>query len=378
MNKVYRLVWNTSLGTWVCAAETVRARGKRGKIASGLLDMRRSPLCVRTPICWRAGALQLASLPLALTNLCGLAHAAQPPPNPTALPSGGQVVAGRTQMRQRGVGTLMIDQGSAPATIDWQSSNIVTAAAVNIVQPSSRAVAFSRVVGADTSQIFGKLSANGQAFLSKPNGVIFGRSVSIDVGVIGDIWGIRGIGRIGRNGDIDGGADSADCNVSPVGSNVSPAGANNSRAGTGPGMDQNGDTTLASEINANANANANPDISMREERLDRDTIVLRIPQATPTTPEPSAVRVALRRNRQRLRFRDPAAPASAGGPADRAARQSHPDHRQTAAQAASLPTRCSTRSSFADRQNRPLGDLPLQTLATVNGKTTVIAVLEWR
>ena len=37
MNRIYRLVWNASLGLWVAVAENAKGRGKGGRAASALL-----------------------------------------------------------------------------------------------------------------------------------------------------------------------------------------------------------------------------------------------------------------------------------------------------------------------------------------------------
>ncbi|MGQ0656335.1 MAG: two-partner secretion domain-containing protein, partial [Betaproteobacteria bacterium] len=106
------------------------------------------------------------------------AHA-QPAAN--ALPSGGRVSAGEASIRQAGA-AMAIQQSSARAAIDWQTFNVGSAASVTFAQPSASAIALNRVVGADPSQIFGRLSANGQVFLTNPNGVLFGPGAQVDVG----------------------------------------------------------------------------------------------------------------------------------------------------------------------------------------------------
>src|SRR5688572_2481232 len=99
----------------------------------------------------------------------------------TALPTGGQVVGGQAGISQSGA-AMRIDQSSARAAIDWQSFNIGAGASVTFNQPSSSAIALNRVLGSSGSEIYGRLSANGQVFLINPNGVLFGRSAQVDVG----------------------------------------------------------------------------------------------------------------------------------------------------------------------------------------------------
>src|SRR5688572_14150810 len=99
----------------------------------------------------------------------------------TALPTNGRVVGGEASISQSGA-AMRIEQSSTRAAIDWQSFNIGAQASVSFQQPSASAVALNRVLGASGSEIFGRLSSNGQVFLTNPNGVLFGRSAQVDVG----------------------------------------------------------------------------------------------------------------------------------------------------------------------------------------------------
>lgn len=158
MNHTYRLVWNTESQRYVPAPECARSRGKgsRGKA-------RVKPLALL--------------LGLALAQA---AFAAQPPA-PTTLPTGGQVVAGQAGIAQSG-SQMTVNQGSDKAIINWQSFNIGSQAGVTFVQPSTSAVALNRVIAGDASQIYGRLTANGQIWLINPNGVLFGAGSKVDVG----------------------------------------------------------------------------------------------------------------------------------------------------------------------------------------------------
>ncbi len=66
--------------------------------------------------------------------------------------------------------------------INWQSFNILQGQTVQFVQPNSSSVALNRIVGSDSSSIFGTLSANGQVFLVNPNGILFAPGASVNVG----------------------------------------------------------------------------------------------------------------------------------------------------------------------------------------------------
>ncbi|WP_426193946.1 YDG domain-containing protein [Massilia sp. DWR3-1-1] len=157
INRLYRLVWSDTLGAWVAVAETTRGRGKR------------------------SGRGKLMAALFAGVAAGSLAQAAAPPV--TALPTGGQVVAGTVAIGQQDA-TMTVTQASARGAIDWQTFNVGAAARVNFVQPSASAVTLNRVLDTQASQIHGRISANGQVFLSNPNGVYFSPTASADVGAL--------------------------------------------------------------------------------------------------------------------------------------------------------------------------------------------------
>ncbi len=154
MNRFYRLVWNEVLFAWVPAAEITRRHRKR----SG-----------------NAGRAAIAML--ALTGFGAQAQDVAP----TQLPTGGNVVAGDAQIAA-GAAVLNIDQSSARAAIDWNTFDIGSAAQVNFNQPGSDSAILNRVLDSNPSRIFGNITADGQVFLSNPNGVYFGATASVDVG----------------------------------------------------------------------------------------------------------------------------------------------------------------------------------------------------
>src|SRR5207253_2435559 len=97
------------------------------------------------------------------------------------LPTGGNVTAGSAAISSS-ANKMQIDQYSQKAILQWDSFSIGSGAWVNFTQPSSSAIALNRVVGNNLSEIFGRLTANGQVFLTNPNGVLFAPSASVDVG----------------------------------------------------------------------------------------------------------------------------------------------------------------------------------------------------
>jgi len=97
------------------------------------------------------------------------------------LPTGGQVAAGAATLSYS-TNKLQIDQSTDKAILNWGTFSIGSSAWVNFSQPSSSAVALNRVTGNNPSEIFGRVTANGSIFFSNPNGILFGRSASVDVG----------------------------------------------------------------------------------------------------------------------------------------------------------------------------------------------------
>jgi filamentous hemagglutinin family protein len=98
-----------------------------------------------------------------------------------ALPQGGTVAAGSGSLNANG-SSLTVNQGTQKLIIDWQSFGIGVGESVQFVQPNASAVALNRVLGNNASEIFGSLRANGQVFLTNPNGILFGSTAQVDVG----------------------------------------------------------------------------------------------------------------------------------------------------------------------------------------------------
>ena len=97
-----------------------------------------------------------------------------------ALPKGGDIVSGAGAISQTAQ-DMVIQQNSQQLITNWQGFSIGSAESVTFKQPSSSAVALNRVIGVDPSIILGKLSANGQVFLTNPSGVVFGKNAKVDV-----------------------------------------------------------------------------------------------------------------------------------------------------------------------------------------------------
>jgi filamentous hemagglutinin family protein len=166
MNNSYKLVYSEALNTWVAVAEHVSARGKKSAVR-----------LVTAAALLAGGAVGT-----------GWALAAPPlitPPAVNQLPTGGQVAAGTVNISQTqtaAAANMAIQQSSNRAIVNWQSFNVGANAKVNIAQPSSSSVLLNRVLDTNPSQIFGQINANGQVFLTNPNGAYFAPGSSVDVG----------------------------------------------------------------------------------------------------------------------------------------------------------------------------------------------------
>ncbi len=128
----------------------------------------------------RAGTAspRFALRPMALV----LAAVFAPTGSALALPNGEQIVAGSVQIARPSAQSLVVQQGSAKAIVNWQGFSIGAPESVTFRQPGASSVILNRVVSNRPSEIFGSMTANGQVFLINPNGVLFGRGASVNVG----------------------------------------------------------------------------------------------------------------------------------------------------------------------------------------------------
>ena len=99
-----------------------------------------------------------------------------------AMPEQGKVVAGQGEIARPDDKTMVINQKTDRLALDWQKFNIAKDEKVHFDQNSKSAIAVNRVVGDGRSIIDGSLSATGNAFVINPNGVLFGKNSSVDVG----------------------------------------------------------------------------------------------------------------------------------------------------------------------------------------------------
>lgn len=150
MNKVYRLIWSHVQQRFVVSGEMAKGKSKDG----------------RNSLIAAVGAVAASfATPL------------------LALPGGGEVAAGQASISQQ-ASTMVVQQASQKAVINWQSFNIAKNETVNFQQPNAAAVALNRIHDSNASQIFGKLNANGQIFLVNSNGINFAKGAEVNVGAL--------------------------------------------------------------------------------------------------------------------------------------------------------------------------------------------------
>ena len=171
LNRIYRLLWNERLRTWVPVAENSPGRKKRNGRSAATPALLLASLGLGCATHGLAAGVPTSGVPTAVA--------------PTTLPTGGNVVAGTGTINSSTTANsavLNVDQTSQRAVINWNTFNLGSAAQVNFNQPGSDSATLNRVLDSNPSQIFGKINAVGQVFLTNPNGVYFGKSAVADVG----------------------------------------------------------------------------------------------------------------------------------------------------------------------------------------------------
>ena len=96
------------------------------------------------------------------------------PPALYANPNGEQVVGGAAGFSRPDAATLIVNQNTDRAVINWNSFSIANGELTRFVQPSSSSAVLNRVVTANPSAIYGTLQANGNVYLINPGGVLVG------------------------------------------------------------------------------------------------------------------------------------------------------------------------------------------------------------
>jgi len=97
-----------------------------------------------------------------------------------ANPTGMTVVSGSASAQQNGA-QLNVTTSQA-ALLNWSSFNIQQGETTTFIQPSANSVVLNEIGGANPSQIFGNLNANGTVILANANGFYFGPNSMVKVG----------------------------------------------------------------------------------------------------------------------------------------------------------------------------------------------------
>ena len=127
---------------------------------------------MRHQVCFR---LFLKAFSLALAVIFFPLRAVQ------ALPSGEEVVAGSVSFDRPDPSTLNIS-ASPDSIIQYESFNIGLNETVNFDLPSIDAFSLNRVIGSGSSEILGKLTANGNIILVNTDGIHFGANAEVNAG----------------------------------------------------------------------------------------------------------------------------------------------------------------------------------------------------
>ena len=101
--------------------------------------------------------------------------------NSAANPTGGQIVSGSASIHTS-PGTVLINQSTGSAIINWQSFSVQAGELTQFMVPSASSATLNRVMGGNLSTIYGTLQSNGQLFLVNPNGIVVGPSGMVNTG----------------------------------------------------------------------------------------------------------------------------------------------------------------------------------------------------
>jgi filamentous hemagglutinin family protein len=80
--------------------------------------------------------------------------------------------------------SMVVQQQSDKAVLNWQSFNIGAENSVHFDQPSATSVALNNIHQADPSRIFGTLTADGQIYLVNQSGFVFGKDSQVNTNAL--------------------------------------------------------------------------------------------------------------------------------------------------------------------------------------------------
>jgi len=94
---------------------------------------------------------------------------------------GGVVAGGQATINQSNPSSIIVNQSTDRAIINWGGFDIGRGEAIQFVQPGSGSITLNRVNSGSASQINGAVSANGNLVIINPSGVIFGQGATVNV-----------------------------------------------------------------------------------------------------------------------------------------------------------------------------------------------------
>ena len=184
------------------------------------------------------------------------------PLNSFANPTGVRQVASGAAAINTMPGSVLVNQSTGSAIINWQSFSIQSGESTRFIVPTSSSATLNRVLGGNASQIYGTLKSNGQLYLVNPNGIVVGSSGQIDTaGFVGSTLDVSNAefnklgdlnfsgtgGSIQNQGTIsasNGGVYLIATQVDNSGSITAPSGTVGLAAGTQVLLQKQGDTHL--------------------------------------------------------------------------------------------------------------------------------------
>jgi filamentous hemagglutinin family protein len=99
-----------------------------------------------------------------------------------AAPEGGVVSGGAASISVPAAGHVVIHQHTDKAIINWQDFDTKAGEHTEFRQPSKDSAVLNRIRNGKPTSIDGKVSANGNVVIVNPQGVVFGKGASVDVG----------------------------------------------------------------------------------------------------------------------------------------------------------------------------------------------------
>ena len=98
-----------------------------------------------------------------------------------AQPTGPNVVGGNATVSGAGTNSVIVNQTSDRAIINWNTFNVSTGGSATFNQPGSSSITLNRVTGGlGPSVIDGTISANGRVFIINRDGMLFGRNAVVN------------------------------------------------------------------------------------------------------------------------------------------------------------------------------------------------------